>query len=202
MSAYYFLPRERDRQAEIVFNILIYNLVCGGLAFGAFLVWPALLDIIFHQPGLTGYGPVVGLVIPLWIVSLGIEIIPIAQGEMKLAGIMIVLVQLTRTALYVSAVVIFGSVQSLMYAAVAQGALQTAVLWWYMQTRYGHFWSRFDGRLLRSQLAYSLPLGLIGLVYLAQTDLHSYFVSNRLGPAAFAIYAVGTAQLPLMGLRR
>jgi O-antigen/teichoic acid export membrane protein len=31
-----------------------------------------------------------------------------------------------------------------------------------------------------------------------QTDLHSYFVSNRLGAVAYAIYGVGTVQLPLM----
>lgn len=200
MSAFYFLPRERNRQAEIVLNILLYNTVCGALAFGAFLLWPELLDIIFHQPGLTGYGPVVGLVISLWIVSSAIEIIPIAHGETKFASIMIILVQLTRTAIYVSAVIVFGSVRSLMYAAVLQGAMQTVVLWWYLQSRYGSFWRHFDGTLLRSQLSYSLPLGLIALIYMAQTDLHSYFVSNRLGPAAFAIYAVGTAQLPLMGL--
>jgi len=29
MSAYYFLPRERDRQRETVLNILIYNVAVG-----------------------------------------------------------------------------------------------------------------------------------------------------------------------------
>ena len=55
MNAYYFLPREPERQQETVLNILIYCMVMGCLACGAFLVRPVLLDIIFHQPGLTGY---------------------------------------------------------------------------------------------------------------------------------------------------
>jgi O-antigen/teichoic acid export membrane protein len=51
---------------------------------------------------------------------------------------------------------------------------------------------------MRSQLSYAVPLGLAGILYTVQTDLHGYFVSNRLGAAVFAIYSVGTVDLPLM----
>jgi O-antigen/teichoic acid export membrane protein len=57
-----------------------------------------------------------------------------------------------------------------------------------------------DARILRDQLSYALPLGAAGLLMIAQTDLHNYFVSNHFGPARFALYSVGTLQLPLMGL--
>lgn len=198
MSAYYFLPREPDRQQETVLNILIYNMVTGSLACGAFLLWPALLALIFHQPGLTGYAPLIGIVILLWIVSQALEIIPIAHGEMKIASAMIMSVQLTRTAIYLAAVIAFGSVRALIWAAVAQGVLQTGVLWWYLQSRFSGFWQRFDWGLMRSQLSYAVPLGLAGILYTAQTDLHSYFVSNRLGAVAYAIYGVGTLQIALL----
>ncbi|MGD0359316.1 MAG: oligosaccharide flippase family protein [Bryobacteraceae bacterium] len=198
MSAYYFLPREPHRQREMVLNILIYSTVVGSVACGAFLFWPALLDLIFHQPGLTGYAQLIGVVILLWIVSQALEIIPIAHGEMKLASGLIMSVQLTRTAIYVGAVLAFGSVKALIWAAVVQGILQTGVLWWYLQSRFGGFWRHLDWGLMRSQLSYAVPLGLAGILYTVQTDLHSYFVSNRLGAVAYAIYGVGTVQLPLM----
>ncbi len=198
MSAFYFLPREPERRRETVLNILIYNTIVGGLACGAFLWWPVLLDLIFHQPGLTGYAHLIGLVILLWIVSQALEIIPIAHGEMKLASVMTMSVQLTRTAIYLAAVIGFGSVRALIWAAVLQGCLQTGVLWWYLQSRFGGFWRHFDGSLMRRQLSYAVPLGLAGILYTMQTDLHGYFVSNRLGAAVFAIYSVGTVDLPLM----
>jgi O-antigen/teichoic acid export membrane protein len=140
------------------------------------------------------------VVILLWTVSSALEIVPIANNEMKLASAMILSVQLTRTVMYVAAVVIFGTVRALMYAAVVQGVLQTGVLWWYLESRFGVFWRRFDWELLRQQLSYAVPLGFAGLLYTVQTDLHNYFVSNRLGAAAFAIYSVGTIQLPLTTL--
>lgn len=200
MNAYYFLPRERDRRPEIVLNIILYNLAVGSLGFVALLFWPDLLDIIFHQPGLTSYAPLVEIVMLLWVVSSALEILPIANGEIKFASAMIVGVQLTRTSIYLAAVLAFGSVRALIWAAVAQGVFQTAVLLWYVNSRFSGLLRRFDGGLLRRQLSYALPMGFAGLLYTAQTDLHNYFVSNRLGPAAFAIYAVGTVQLPLIGL--
>jgi len=200
MSAYYFLPREPDRQAAVVFNIFVFNTVVGGLVCATLLFFPALLGAIFRQPGMDSYTGFVALVILLWTISSPLEIIPIANGEMKLASAVIMSVQLTRTAMYVATVIVFGTVRSLLYAAVVQGILQAVVLWWYLQSRFGVFWRRLDFSLLRSQLSYAMPLGLAGVLYTVQTDLHSFFVSNRLGAAAFAIYAVGTVQLPLMTL--
>src|SRR5688572_20249989 len=51
-------------------------------------------------------------------------------------------------------------------------------------------------------MAYALPFGLAGLLYTVQTDLHNYFVSNRFSAATFAIYSIGVAQLPLIGILR
>ncbi len=55
MSAYYFLPREKDCQAETVLNIMIYNLVAvAGLSVLSTAQSCWILSL--HQPGLTGYG--------------------------------------------------------------------------------------------------------------------------------------------------
>jgi hypothetical protein len=59
------------------------------------------------------------------------------QWEMKMASALIMSVQLTRTAIYLAAVIAFGSVRALIWAAVVQGVLQTGVLWWYLQSRFG-----------------------------------------------------------------
>jgi O-antigen/teichoic acid export membrane protein len=54
--------------------------------------------------------------------------------------------------------------------------------------------------ILRDQLSYAIPLGAAGILMIVQTDLHNYFVANHFGPALFAVYSLGTLQLPLMGL--
>jgi O-antigen/teichoic acid export membrane protein len=200
MSAFYFLPRERGRQGAVVLNILIFNSLVGGAALLVLLARPGLLGAIFNSPALVPYAPLIGLLIFFWIVSYFLEIGSIANQDSKLSAAFIVGSQLTKTALLVSAAVFFSSVGALLYAAVAQGALQTVALVIYLRWRFGPFWRGFDWGVMRRQLAYALPLGLGAILYVAMADMHNYFVSYRFGEAAFAVYAVGCFSLPLVGI--
>ncbi|MGA2588318.1 MAG: oligosaccharide flippase family protein [Bryobacteraceae bacterium] len=200
MSAYYFLPREPERQRQTVINIVVFNLAMGSLSGLVLFFYPTLLGVLFRQPGLAAYGRLVGLVILLWIVSSFLEIVPIANQEIKVASAAIVSVQLSRTVFYLAAVLIFGTVRALVYAAVLQGVLQSILLLVYLQSRFPGFWRCFDLAVLRRQLSYVLPIGVGALLLNLETDLPSYFVSNRFGPTLFAVYAIGTVQLPFMNL--
>ena len=200
MSAYYFLPREPERQRETIVNVLVFNLVMGTLAGSVLFFYPGLLGDIFRQPALAAYGRLVGVVVLLWIISAFLEIVPIANQEIKLASAAIVFVQLSRTAIYLAAVLFFGSVRALVYAAVLQGVLQTAILLGYLQSRFPGFWRCFDLSMMRQQLSYALPHGFGGLLANVQNDLHNYFVSNWFGPAVYAVYAIGTMDLPFINL--
>ena len=78
--------------------------------------------------------------------------------------------------------------------------MQTIILLGYLRSRFPGFWRGFEWGMMRTQLAYAMPLGLAGLLYTVQADLHNYFVSHRFGAAEFAVYSVGCFQLPLVGL--
>jgi O-antigen/teichoic acid export membrane protein len=95
---------------------------------------------------------------------------------------------------------LFGSVRALVSAAIMQGACVALAFVVYLSARFPKFWLHFDAPMMGRQLSYVLPLGAAGLLYTFQVDLHNYFVSNRFGPAMFAVYAVGTAQLPLVNM--
>ena len=96
----------------------------------------------------------------------------------------------------------FDTVEALVYAGLLQGTLQTALLLWYLGSRFPGYWRSFDWGMMRRQTAYALPFGLAGLLYTLQMDLHNYFVSHRFSAAAFAVYSVGVAQLPFVGILR
>ena len=63
MSAYYFLPRERERQGQVVFNILLFYLMMAGSICLAFALRPQTISVIFNSSELVGYSPLIGLVI-------------------------------------------------------------------------------------------------------------------------------------------
>ena len=204
MSAYYYLPRETDRarRGQVILNILLFNLLMGGVACLVLIFWPGMIARIFRDPGISSFAPLLGVVIMLWLFSSFLETVAVANQELKLATIFIVAGQLTRTILLISAAIIFDSVHALIYAALIHGVLQSATLVWYVSSRFPGFWRAFDWSLTGKQVAYVLPFGLAGLLYTIQNDLHNYFVSNRFNAATFAIYSIGVAQLPLIGILR
>ena len=54
-------------------------------------------------------------------------------------------------------------------------------LLWYLGLSFPAYWRRFSFSILRLQVSYTLPLGLAGLIYTLQNDMHNYFVSNAFG---------------------
>jgi len=200
MSAYYFLNREVERRKAAILNILIFNFAVGGLACLGLYFFPQLLGTIFSSDEMTRLAPKIGVVIWLWIFSTFLEVVAIANQEARMATVFIILAQLTKTILMAGAVILFATIESFVYAAMIQAALQTVILFVYLNSRFPHFWREFDWQFFREQAHYALPFGLVGLLWTLQTDIHNYFVGNRFSDAEYAIYAYGCFQLPLFAI--
>jgi O-antigen/teichoic acid export membrane protein len=200
MSAYYFLSREKERRPAAILNILIFNFFIGGLACLTLFLFPQLIGNLFKSPELTQLAPRIGVVIWIWIFSTFLETVAIANQEAKLATAFIILAQFSKTVLMVSAVFLFATVDSFIYAAMIQGAIQTIILLFYLSSRFPRFWRKFDAAFFREQMVYAVPFGLAGILWMLQTDIHNYFVGYKFSTAEFAIYAYGCFELPLIAM--
>jgi O-antigen/teichoic acid export membrane protein len=200
LSAFYFFPREPARKAQVVGNILLTYVLVGGL--GGLLIagFPGLPAAILNTRDLAAYAPTIGLAMLFLVGSSFIEFVAIANGEARLAALIVLGMQLLRSALLVAAGGVFGSLRALAYAAVVVGCVQSAVALWYVRSRFSGARQRVDWHLMRAQLTYALPLAYAGLLWWLQGFVHHYFVSNRFGAAAYAVYAVGCFQLPIVGI--
>ncbi|HYL78112.1 MAG TPA: lipopolysaccharide biosynthesis protein [Bryobacteraceae bacterium] len=198
MSAFYFLPRYREWQRQVVLNIVLFHALAGAVAATALFLNPSILGLIFRSVALVPYARLISIVILLWIVACFLETAPIANEEIKLAARFIAVSQLTRAMILLAAAAAYGTIRALLYAAIVFGILQTVALLVYLESRFSGFWKSFDWTVSRKQLSYALPVGSSSLLLMLQTDLHNYFVSNRFGPAMFAVYSIGVMQLPFM----
>lgn len=200
MSVLYFLPRNPDKKPQIALNVLAFYGAVGSLVAIFFAIYPSSVTLIFKGDGLVPHMPLLGVAILLWLLATVLEVVAIADNDIRSASIFILVTQLTKSALMMLAAVLFGSVHAVVVAAVLQGVLQCAIMFGYLHKRFGRFWSSFDWPLFKAQLANALPFGIGGLAYATQGDLHNYFVSHYFDPDQFAIYAVGCFQLPLLGM--
>ena len=199
-SAYYFMPRSAEKKPHIAFNIVLFHFLVSAPIALLFIIHPAVVTIVFKTADVVPYIPLMGFAIVLWLVSGSLETLAIANGDVGVASILIVVIQLTKTGLLIGAALLFGTVRGLALAAIVQGALQTAVMFFYLRKRFGRFWGSLDSDLFRAQLRNALPFGIGGLAYSALYDLHFYYVSHYFDPGQFAIYSVGCFQLPLLAL--
>ena len=199
MSAFYFFPREPARKTQVVGNILVFYALVGGLAGAVFAIFPALPAVLLNSRDLAEYAPAIDLAVLLWVGASALEFLAIANGEAWLAARIIPLTALLRSALLVAAGMLFGSVRALAYAAALYGILQSGVTLWYVRSRFSGAGRQIDWPLMRAQFAYTLPLAYANMLLWLQLYVHHYFVSNRYGAAAYAIYAVGCFQLPIVG---
>jgi O-antigen/teichoic acid export membrane protein len=200
MSAYYFLARETLRRRSAIFHTLIFNFTVGGFACLALYLYPQLIGNIFQSAEITRLAPLIGVVIWLWVFSSFIETVAVANQEPRAATVFIILAQMTKTVLMVSAVIFFTTIESFIYAAIIQASIQSIILLIYLNSRFPRFWTAFDLPFFREQLFYALPFGLGSLLWTLQTDIHNYFVGYQFSSADFAIYAYGCFELPLIAM--
>ncbi len=198
--AFYFLPRETDKQRQVVLNIVLVMSTMG--LFGAFitLTFPQIYSTLLGAPSLTQYAGYVALAIPLAVLCQGFEAILMAHQEVELTAFFFVLIQGTRTISLLVAVVQWGTPVAILCSFLIQSAVTVLLMFWYLRSRFHGFWKQFDGKLLRDQIIYAIPLGLSWLLLVLQVDMHTYFVSSFLGAASLASYTQGCFQLPIMGL--
>ncbi|MGB5013043.1 MAG: oligosaccharide flippase family protein, partial [Pyrinomonadaceae bacterium] len=165
MSAYYFLARETERRGAAILNILVFNFVVGGLACLVLQLYPQMIGGIFRSNELTALTPMIGVVIWIWIFSTFLETVAIANQEARVATGFIILAQFSKTLLMGTAVFAFATVEAFIYAAMIQGVIQTAILFWYLRSRFPGFWLKFDAGFFWEQMRYALPFGLAGILW-------------------------------------
>jgi O-antigen/teichoic acid export membrane protein len=203
MSAFYYLPRERERRRGlIVMNIVVFLAAVGLLAGAVAAFFPAVIGLVVGSNALEQYTPLIGITIFLWLFSGLLENIATANQDVKSSTVFIIFAQLSKTILILSAALFFRTIESLLYAAVLQGLVESSILLWYLRKAFPGFWKHFDGKVFREQTSYVAPLGLAGFAYSAQSDLHSYLVAEHFSVEKYAIYSTGSTQLPLVSTVR
>jgi O-antigen/teichoic acid export membrane protein len=158
MSAYYFLPREPHWGKQIVLNILLFEVLVAVIACALIVLQPSLLTALFKNEEIARLAPSIALAVLTFIVSALLDHMMLARGETKLATVLVVASQLTKTLALLGAAILFGTVRSLLYASIIQASIQVVVLILYLRAKFANFWRAFDWSIFRLQLGYALPL--------------------------------------------
>jgi O-antigen/teichoic acid export membrane protein len=198
-SLLYFLPFAPGRSGRYVLNALAV-LASAGLGCLALLVLvgPRLGRWLGNDalPGLSG---LLGIYLMLMLPSLVLEIVTTARKRYLGAAVAYGLSDLLRAAALVAPVLVSRRLDWLLMGVVAFAAVRLGATLLYLLREFGAE-LRPDRAALREQLAYALPFQLGVVLAIIVTNLHFYIVAASVDAAAFAIYAIGCLQIPLVDL--
>ncbi len=199
MSSYYFFPRLENHKA-IVMNVVAFLGGMGLLTAAAFSLFPQLAVKISGSAETASLSGLIGWSACFSMIGYFLEVLTVLRQEVRLSAVIIVGSAVTRGITMTAAAWIYGSLESILWAFVLQGALQTLLLMAYVRNRYPGLAGEFDRALFFRQFRYAWTFALVGFLTATLNDLHSYSVSRWFGAADFAIYAVGCLQIPLTAI--
>lgn len=199
VSAFYYMPRQPERGGQVALNILIYNLFAGSIPLALAVFYPQILGV-FKSKQLESFAVQLGFLALLTLTSGLLTLIPTALQDVKYSTIFVIGSQFVKIIVFAIAALVFGSVQSLILSAILMQVLTTAVLVWYLHSRFGRFWEQFEWAFFLEQLAYAIPIGIYGSLWVVQKFMDNYFVGHYFSSSDFAIYSVGWVDFALFSI--
>jgi len=194
-SLYYFVPREPEARNRYIAQTVWAHAALGVLAAALVLAGRGLLASRFQNPELIRVLGWVAAFTGLYVAGAPLDVAWNACGRIGAAAVARLLTECTRSAALVVGALATGTVEG----AIAGMTLATgarAVIGFVLLARAHGLAAR--GALLRRQITYALPFGVAFLLIVPQQQFHQYAVSAAVTAAAFAVYSVGTFQLPVV----
>jgi O-antigen/teichoic acid export membrane protein len=196
-SLYYFVPRDPGRRDRYVAQTLWTHLALGALAAALVLLGAPVLDARLENPELTRNLPWVAAIAGLQLAGAPLDVAWNASGRIGRSAVARAATEVGRGAAMLAGAALGGTVEAILAGIAAAHLLRAAVTWIALARAHG---LAVSASALRRQLAYALPFGVAFLLIVPQQQFHQYAVAATVPAAVFAVYSVGTLQLPLVDI--
>jgi O-antigen/teichoic acid export membrane protein len=196
-SLYYFIPREPAARDRYVAQTLWITLFQGALAAVLILAFAPLVSARFENPELARDLPWVAAFTAFTLAGSPLDVAWNAHGRTGAAALVRVATEAGRGGAMVAGALLIGGVTGVFAGITVATGIRAVVCAVVLFRRHG---VRFDRATLRRQAAYAVPFGVAFLLIVPQQQYHQYAVAAAVSAAAFAVYSVGTFQLPLVDI--
>jgi O-antigen/teichoic acid export membrane protein len=195
-SLYYLVARHPNAGPSFLAQTFVALCAAGALAGGLIYAAAAVFASFVHTEArdvLVWSALLAALSVPASL----LPIAPAVERRARLAGLLIAGSDLSRGLAMVVAALVFGTVASVLAAAAGVALLATMMVGSYVIRSRRH--ARLARGNLREQVNYCAPMAASSYVGLVREQYHAFYVGAAFNPAQFAVYSVGTMNVPLIG---
>ena len=202
-SLYYFLPRLVEKRKVFVLQAVLLLLFTSILAGTGLALLSGKIGIWFNNPALSELMLIAALYSALMVLSLPLEHLLIIEKKIKIASVLIIFFEGTKLILILVLTAIKANLKLLLIAFVIYGFVRVIVFAIYLARNY-NFGRGERGtlsfRTVTEQMSYAMPFGMSVIFFTFELRLHQYLVSVYYDSAIFAIYAVGSFEIPFVAM--
>ncbi|MEW6442352.1 MAG: oligosaccharide flippase family protein [bacterium] len=195
---FYFLRREPEKRDALVFQTFLFVFSTGLVVLIALVLFSGSIADLFNSVEMSALMPLIAVHCFFMISSSFLQSVIIAEGRAELAAAITVLFQVIYSLFAIAGIIWTRDIVGLLYALVIYSAIRFVFQVMYLRRRYHFTLASLDLPFLRRQLGYSLPMGVANISWLLQQKLHSYFVAFMFTPAIYAVYSIGSYNLPFI----
>ncbi len=199
-SIFYFVPRDEGEGQRYVLQALGLLSLSGGLAGVILTLGAQRISEFFGAPQLAALLPLVGLYVFLATPTELVLSLPVTDRRPTVAGLTMAGSDLLRAAAIIAAGIVLRSLEAVLWVVVGISIVRGVWLLIYLRLRRAPITRPVNRTDLGDQLRYSLPFAAAVLFEIGLARFHQYFVASQVSSSAFAIYAVGIMQIPIIGL--
>jgi O-antigen/teichoic acid export membrane protein len=198
-SLYYFVPRDASAAGRFVANSMASLAAIGLAAIALLTVAREPIARWLTNPALASHLPLLGVFLALMLTSAVFEIVLLSRKRNASAAWAYALSDIARAVCLTVPAVLAWGVGGVMAGAVTFAATRLIVTIIVMLATFRASITP-DAAVWRTQLAYALPFAVAVGIEVLHINWHQYAVAARFDAAAFAIYAVGCLQVPVVDL--
>lgn len=197
-AAAYFLPRGQLPRDQTLACILVFNAVSGLAVAAAFVGFPGLVDWMFNSPRLGGLYGLLALTLLVWNLSRAMSLVPIALGRSRVSAGFVALTESVKPLFVLAPGWIWRDLHAIFAGFFVWSAIRSAGCLYYFHGRLGVRLSHFDRGVMRRTLEYALPFGVTAVIGIVYRRYHHFLVGHYFDESAYAVFRVGTLQIPLL----
>jgi len=196
---YYFLPTFPKAAGRYITNSFVILSGTGLACMGILMFAGKGIAASMSNPDLKNYAWIAGAYMLFMLAGCALEIVMVARKRYRAATLTYASSDVLRGVLMVVFALATHKIFWVLIGGLIFCATRVVAFLIYIRSEFrGEL--GFDMRLLRQQLAYTVPFSLAVLIEIIQQNYHQYAVSLYFDVATFAIYSVGCLQNPLPDL--
>jgi O-antigen/teichoic acid export membrane protein len=170
--------------------LLAITMIASVLIFVSGNALPSGMKDLLHQ-----HGFLLAVFLLAWNLSLLLDVLPNAAGQIRWQAQAILATSVLRAALIISAAVIFRRLEEVLVATLIAACVRLGFLAYFIARYSGIRLFPLDKQQFRVQLRYALPFGVAGLLWNMRKQAEQWIVATLFSSGVFGVFSIATTLL-------